>query len=88
MKNRVVEIDDNVVALEIIYKGTRLLCYIDKNVSITLNSTTKCRNITIEDGKYRVRIGGHSFGRYNTLEEAQEVVRRERKKIYFLYPLS
>lgn len=24
MKNRVVEIDDNVVALEIIYKGTRL----------------------------------------------------------------
>lgn len=25
MKNRVVEIDDNVVALEIIYKGTRLL---------------------------------------------------------------
>lgn len=85
MKNRVVEIDDNVVALEIIYKGTRLLCYID-NVSITLNSTTKCRNITIEDGKYRVRIGGHSFGRYNTLEEAQEVVRRERKKNIF--PLS
>lgn len=103
MKNRVVEIDDNVVALEIIYKGTRLLCYIDKvdlpkaalirvskeqnaqNVSITLNSTTKYRNITIEDGKYRVRIGGHSFGRYNTLEEAQEVVRRERKNIF---PLS
>lgn len=25
-----VETDDNVVALEIIYKGTRLLCYIDK----------------------------------------------------------
>lgn len=110
MKNRVVEIDDNVVALEIIYKGTRLLCYnvvdhIDhntlnnvrnnlrevskeqnaQNVSITLNSTTKYRNITIEDGKYRVRIGGHSFGRYNTLEEAQEVVRRERKNIF---PLS
>ena len=56
-----------------------------QNVSITLNSTTKCRNITIEDGKYRVRIGGHSFGRYNTLEEAQEIVRRERKNIF---PLS
>ena len=74
MKNRVVEIDDNVVALEI-----------TQNVSITLNSTTEYRNITIEDGKYRVRIGGHSFGRYNTLEEAQEVVRRERKNIF---PLS
>lgn len=30
MKNRVIEIDDNVAALEIIYKGTQLLCYIDK----------------------------------------------------------
>lgn len=87
MKNRVVEIDDNVVALEIIYRGTWHIKQNAQNVSITLNSTTKCRNITIEDGKYRVRIGGHSFGRYNTLEEAQEVVRRERK-IYFLYPLS
>lgn len=165
MKNRVVEIDDVVAAIEILYKGTSLLCYINKqdlekvssikgtwhinrnrsgnidgvrtkvqvngtrkqiwlhnfifeksnienvvdhidhntlnnvrnnlrevskeqnaqNVSITLNSTTKCRNITIEDGKYRVRIGGHSFGRYNTLEEAQEVVRRERKNIFPLY---
>lgn len=92
MKNRVVETDDNVVALGIIYKGTRLLCHIDKvdlpkaalirgtwhinrntsghidhntlnnvgnnlgevskgqnaqNVSITLNSTAECRNITI-----------------------------------------
>lgn len=165
MKNRVVETDDNVTALEIICKGTRLLCYTDKvdlpeaalirgtwhinrntgghidgvrteiqinkvrkqiwlhnlifeksdpenvaghidhstlnnvgnnlgevskeqnaqNVSITLNSTAEYRNITIEDGKYRVRTGGHSFGRYNTLEEAQEAVRRERKNIF---PLS
>lgn len=166
MKNRVIEINDNIVAIEILYKGTQLLCYIDRadlpkvssvrgtwhinrntnghidgvktkvqvnkvrrqiwlhnlileksnpenivdhidhntlnnvrsnlrgiskeqnaqNISVTLsNSITKCRNITIEDGKYRVRIGGHSSGRYNTLEEAQEVAKRERRNIF---PLS
>ena len=165
MKNRVVEIDDNIVAIEILYKGTKLLCYISRedlsrtasikgtwhinrnrsghidgvktkiqlnkdrrqiwlhnfifektnpenvvdhidhntlnnvrsnlkevsreqnaqNISTTLSNLTKCRNITIEDGKYRVRIGGHSFGRYNTLEEAQKVVRRKRRNIF---PLS
>lgn len=30
MKNRVIEIDDNVVAIEIIYKETQLLCYINR----------------------------------------------------------
>ena len=30
MKNRVVEINDNVAAIEIRYKNTTLLCYIDK----------------------------------------------------------
>lgn len=30
MKNRVVEIDDNIVAIEILYRGTQLLCYINK----------------------------------------------------------
>ena len=65
MKNRVVEIDDNVVALERLSINVRNnLREVSKeqnaqNVSITLNSTTKCRNITIEDGKYRVRIGGN-----------------------------
>ena len=165
MKNRVVEIDDDIVAIEILYKGTKLLCYINRedlskvssirgtwhinrnvsghidgvktkiqtnkvrkqiwlhnfifeksnpnnvidhidhntlnnarsnlrevskeqnaqNISSTLNSITHCRNVTIEDGKYRVRIGGKSFGRYNTLEEAKQVAERERRNIF---PLS
>ena len=166
MKNRVIEINDDIVAIEILYKGTQLLCYINRedlekvssirgtwhinrnakghldgvrtkiqvnkirkqvwlhnfifnkvnsdnvvdhidhntlnnvrnnlrevtkeqnsqNISTTLSkSVTKCRNITIERGKYRVRIGGHSFGFYNTLEEAQEVAKRERRNIF---PLS
>lgn len=165
MKNRVVEVDNNVVAIEILYKGIMLLCYIDKadlprvssvrgtwhinrsisghidgvktkiqvnkvrkqvwlhnfifeksnpnsvidhidhntlnnvrsnlrevskeqnaqNISSTLNSITHCRNVTIEEVKYRVRIGGKSFGRYNTLEEARQVAERERRNIF---PLS
>ena len=165
MKNRVVEINDTVVAIEILYKGTPMLCYIDKqdlekvssikgtwhinrnrsgsidgvktkvqvdkirkqiwlhnfisqksdidniidhidhnvlnntrknlreltkkqnaqNISTTRRSTTGYRNVTIEKGKYRVRIGGYSFGRYNTLEEAKRVADRERRNIF---PLS
>lgn len=30
MKNRVVEIDDDIVAIEILYKGTQLLCYVSR----------------------------------------------------------
>ncbi len=165
MKNRVVEISDEVVAIEIRYKNTMLLCYISRddlstaasikgtwhinrnksghvdgvktkvqvnkvrkqiwlhnfifqktdsnniidhidhntlnnvranlrevsrkqnaqNISTILNSTTTYRNVTIDGGKYRVRIGRHSFGRYNTLEEALVVAKRERKNIF---PLS
>lgn len=165
MKNRVVEINDNVVAIEIRYKNTVLLCYINKidlskvasikgtwhinrgksghidgvrtkiqvnkirkqiwlhnfifnkldsnniidhidhntlnnvrtnlrevskeqnaqNISTTLKSSTTHRNVTIDGDKYRVRIGRHSFGRYNTLEETVEVAKRERKNIF---PLS
>lgn len=56
------------------------------NISVKLSkSKTGIRNITIEDGKYRVRIKGQSFGRYDTLEEAIEVANRERSKIF---PLS
>lgn len=165
MKNRVVEINGNVAAIEIQYKNTTLLCYINRtdlskaasikgtwhisrsksghidgvktkiqinkvrkqiwlhnfifsklnpnnvvdhidhntlnnvstnlrevsrgqnaqNISTTLKSSTAYRNVTIDGGKYRVRIGGHSFGRYNTLEEAVAVAKKERKHIF---PLS
>lgn len=165
MKNRVVEINDNVAAIEIRYKNTTLLCYINKtdlskvasikgtwhinrhksghidgvkakiqidkvrkqiwlhnfifnkldpnnvidhidhntlnnvrtnlrevsreqnaqNISTTLKSSTTYRNVTMEGEKYRVRIGRHSFGRYNTLEEAIDVAKKERKNIF---PLS
>ena len=30
MKNRVIEINDDIVAIEILYKGTQLLCYINR----------------------------------------------------------
>lgn len=56
-----------------------------QNISSTLSSITHCRNVTIEEGKYRVRIGGKSFGRYNTLEEAKQIAERERRNIF---PLS
>ena len=56
------------------------------NLSVKLSySRTGIRNITIDGGKYRVRIKGQSFGRYDTLEEAIEVANRERAK---LFPLS
>ena len=72
MKNRVVEIDDN--------KEQNA-----QNISSTLSSLTHCRNVTIEEGKYRVRINGKSFGRYNTLEEARQVAERERRNIFPVY---
>ncbi len=53
-----------------------------QNISTLLNSNTKHRNVTLEDGKYRVRINGTSFGRYKTLNEAIEVVDIERKKLF------
>lgn len=56
-----------------------------QNISTTLKSSTTYRNVTMEGEKYRVRIGRHSFGRYNTLEEAIDVAKKERKNIF---PLS
>ena len=56
-----------------------------QNISTALKSSTKYRNVTMEGEKYRVRIGRHSFGRYNTLEEAIDVAKKERKNIF---PLS
>ena len=39
------------------------------NISVELSkSKTRVRNVTIERGKYRVRINGKSFGSYATLE--------------------
>ena len=48
-------------------------------------SKTGIRNVTIENGKYRVRIKGISFGRYDTLEEAKIIADKERSKIFPLY---
>ena len=166
MKNRVIEINDDIVAIEILYKGTQLLCYINRedlekvssirgtwhitrnvkghldgvrtkiqidkirkqvwlhnfifdkvnsdnvvdhidhntlnnvrsnlrevtkkqnsqNISTTLSkSVTKCRNVTMERGKYRVRIGGRSLGFYNSLDKAREVAIRKRR---IIFPIS
>ena len=162
MKNRVVEIDDETVALVIRYKGKEQFCYIDKqdleivssikgtwnlavnrtghidgvktkvqkslerkqvwlhnvvfnkvnpnnvvdhidhntlnnrksnlrevtrkenaqNISTTLSSATKHRNVTIEGNRYRVRINGVSFKTYKTLEEAISVADKERANIF------
>lgn len=46
------------------------------------NSKTQYRNITIERGKYRVRIRGKSFGRYSTIEEAKQVAINKRKEVF------
>ena len=57
-----------------------------QNISTTLSkSITKCRNVTKERGKYRVRIGGRSFGFYNSLDEAREVAIRKRR---IIFPIS
>ena len=48
-------------------------------------SKTGIRNVTIENGKYRVRIKGISFGYYDTLEEAKIIADKERLKIFPLY---
>lgn len=53
-----------------------------QNISTLLKSNTKHRNVTLEDGKYRVRIKGISFGRYNTLGEAIKIANAERKKLF------
>lgn len=162
MKNRVIEVNESTATIEIIYKGTSLLCYIDsedlekvssikgtwhitnnrkghidgvrtkvqtdkirkqiwmhnlvygtvqdgnvidhidhntlnnrksnlreikqkynaQNISITLNSTTGHRNVTIEGSKFRVRIGGKSFGRYSSFEEACAVADKNRNILF------
>lgn len=54
-----------------------------QNITIQLSNSKTCyRNVTIEHGKYRVRINGQSFGKYSALEEAKEVADRERARIF------
>lgn len=53
-----------------------------QNISTTLSSTTRHRNVTIDNGYYRVRINGISLGRYKTIEEAISVADTERIKIF------
>lgn len=55
-----------------------------QNIHIT-NSMTGVRNVTIENGKYRVRINGTSYGCYDTLEEAKQVA-DEKRKLHFELP--
>ena len=50
-----------------------------QNVHIT-KSATGIRNVTIENGKYRVRINGVSYGVYSSLEEAKRVAELNRPK--------
>lgn len=59
----------------------------EDNATNTFNSKSKTgvRNVTIENGKYRVRIKGISFGCYDTLEEATIIADKERLKIFPLY---
>lgn len=56
----------------------------EDNATNTFNSKSKTgiRNVTIENGKYRVRIKGISFGYYDTLEEAEIIADKERLKIF------
>lgn len=53
-----------------------------QNISTTLSSTTRHRNVTIDNGYYRVIINGISLGRYKTIEEAISVADTERIKIF------
>lgn len=52
-----------------------------QNVSFHRNNTTGCSNVYFEKGKYRVRIKGMSFGRYDTLEEARIIAQDKQKQI-------
>lgn len=54
-----------------------------QNITVQLpKSKTQYRNVTIERGKYRVRINGKSYGCFNSLDEAKLVADREREKVF------
>lgn len=54
-----------------------------QNITVQLpKSKTQYRNVTIERGRYRVRINGKSYGCFNSLDEAKLVADREREKVF------
>lgn len=56
-----------------------------QNVHIS-KSKTGVRNVTIQDGKYRVRINKISYGVYDTMDEAIAVA-NEKRKLHFSLPI-
>lgn len=54
-----------------------------QNITVQLpKSRTHHRNVTLERGRYRVRINGKSYGCFNSFEEAKIVADREREKVF------
>lgn len=53
-----------------------------QNITIQISSKTGYRNVTLENGRYRVRINGKSFGRYKSFDDAKRVADSERSKIF------
>ena len=54
-----------------------------QNITVQLSkSRTRYRNVTIERGRYRVRINGKSYGNFDSFEEAKIVADKEGEKVF------